>query len=223
MKELLQRNNFPARQVDVLAPFLVEDDSSQSIPIRTHNTILFVGRIVPEKGLTYLMRALSSVRKEWRLLVAGDGEERSHCESLAEELGVSGQIRFLGWVDEHELARLYDDSSFVVVPSLWPEPFGRVGPEAATRGRAAVAFDTGGVSDWLVDSVSGYLVPPGDLGLLSERVNSLLDSHAQQVEMGQQARVLAFAKWNSIDHVNHLITHLSAAHIKDTRHLVGGY
>jgi len=211
MQELLQRNKLSKERTNVLAPFLIPAPPPEATAITSYDTIVYAGRLTPEKGLPCLVRALSLVPRRWRLLVAGDGPGRAECERLAADLGIGARISFLGWLAGPKLAQVYGDSSFLVVPSLWPEPFGRVGPEAATYGRATVAFDVGGVSDWLVDGITGYLVPPSDISLLSERITSLLGSPAQQVEMGRQARTLALDKWSSAKHVDGLVKHLLAA------------
>lgn len=211
MRELLQRNRVPTERVSVLAPFLIAAPPPAATAATSHDTILYAGRLTPDKGLPGLMRALSGVRQAWKLMVAGDGEGRAQCERLADQLGIRQRVQFVGWLDRAKLAQLYREGSFVVLPSLLPESFGRVGPEAATYGRPAVAFDVGGVRDWLVDGVTGYLVPPGDIGLLADRIAHLLESPARQAEMGQQARALALAKWSSSRHVEELIGHLLAA------------
>ena len=61
--------------------------------------------------------------------------------------------RFHGWVDETQRAALFGGSGVLALPSTWPEPFGLVGLEAAAHGMPAIAFDVGGVREWLVPGV----------------------------------------------------------------------
>lgn len=211
MRELLQRNHLGKVRTNVLAPFLIETPLPELTTITNNSTIAYAGRLTPDKGLPHLIRALSNIPQAWRLLVAGDGAGRADCERLAAQLGVGERISFLGWLSGPKLAQFYRDSSFLVVPSHLPESFGRVGPEAATYGRAAVAYNVGGVADWLVDGVTGYLVPPGDISLLREQIENLLDAPARQIELGRQAQELAFARWSSAEHVVRLIGYLQAA------------
>ena len=76
----------------------------------------------------------------------------------------------------------------MAVPSLWPEPFGLVGLDAASLGRPAIAFDVGGIRDWLTDGANGRLVEPaaGSEGLAQAMV-ALLNDPAARERMGQRA------------------------------------
>jgi glycosyltransferase involved in cell wall biosynthesis len=96
---------------------------------------------------------------------AGDGPERPRLQQLAASLGI--RARFPGWVSGANRDALLGDAAVLAVPSVWPEPFGLVGLEAAAFGTPAVAFDTGGISEWLTDGVNGRLVAParGSAGL----------------------------------------------------------
>ena len=91
------------------------------------------------------------------LTLAGDGPSRDAWEQLSRELGV--RASFPGWVDADALDQLYRSAAMVIVPSLWPEPFGLIGLEAGAYGVPAVAFDVGGITEWLRNGVNGWLVP----------------------------------------------------------------
>ena len=69
------------------------------------------------------------------------------------------EAEFPGWVADADRARLFQSASAVAVPSVWPEPFGLVGLEAGAFGVPALAFDVGGISEWLEDGVNGWLAP----------------------------------------------------------------
>jgi glycosyltransferase involved in cell wall biosynthesis len=99
----------------------------------------------------------------------------------------------------------YRQSACVAYPSRWPEPFGRVGPEAFVRGRPVVAYATGGIPTWLHDGVNGYLVPPGDVHVFSQRLQMLLSDAALRKQLSEQARQQALAEWNAATHVDRLL------------------
>jgi glycosyltransferase involved in cell wall biosynthesis len=97
------------------------------------------------------------------------------------------------------------DSDLLVVPSLWPEPFGRIGPEAGTHGLPVAGFAVGGIPDWLEDGVNGYLArgdPPGVAALSDAIVKCLRDDSVHQ-KLRQGAVSLA-ARYSMRNHINAL-------------------
>ena len=140
--------------------------------------VLFLGRMTKLKGGDVLIRAVAeAARREGlriQLTMAGDGPQRAAWELLARELGVT--CRFTGWVNEEEREALLREASLLAVPSVWPEPFGLVGLEAARAGVPAVAFDVGGIREWLKDGVNGLLAdasPPDHRSLAAALVKAL--------------------------------------------------
>jgi glycosyltransferase involved in cell wall biosynthesis len=85
---------------------------------------------------------------------------------------------------------VYSRAALVAVPSLWPEPFGLVGLEAASLGIPAVAFDVGGVRQWLDPNRTGVLVDPasGSEGL-GAAIAALLADRSTRVRLGERARL----------------------------------
>jgi glycosyltransferase involved in cell wall biosynthesis len=160
-----------------------------ALPSSGHETrrrVVFAGRIVRPKGVGVLIRAASAVDGEF--VLCGDGRELDSMRELAAGLGLAERVRFTGWLDADALARELADASVVVVPSLWPEPFGLVGIEGFAAGRPAVASATGGIGDWLQDGVSGLAVKPGDEHGLASALQELLSDPARQSAMGEAGR-----------------------------------
>ena len=88
------------------------------------------------------------------------------------------EINFPGWVGRPQVEALLKSSDLLVVPSLWPEPFGLVGPEAGNYGVPVAAFNVGGIHDWLLDGVNGYLAsgsPPTSAGLAEAIIKCVQD------------------------------------------------
>ncbi|HKO97123.1 MAG TPA: glycosyltransferase family 4 protein [Pyrinomonadaceae bacterium] len=162
MKHEFVANGMDGSKVHVNPLFsaTVTDHSNGSGPAQP--CVLFVGRMTKLKGGDVLVRAVSEASKRIhhsiQLVMVGDGPQRAEWEQLALGLGV--QAHFTGWLDDElELARRFKEASVLAVPSLWPEPFGLVGLEAAKFGVPAVAFDVGGIPSWLDDGKNGVLVP----------------------------------------------------------------
>src|SRR5205085_1729680 len=91
-------------------------------------------------------------------------------------------------VPPDEMERSYLDASLFVVSSVWPEPFGLVGPEAMRYGLPVVAFDAGGIREWLLDGENGFLVPWMDTERFAARVQELLLNKPLARELGQRGR-----------------------------------
>ena len=131
-------------------------------------------------------RAARVLGRPVRIIMAGDGPQKEAWRSLASSLGV--QLEMTGWVAPEDRARVYGRGLLVAVPSLWPEPFGLAGLDAASLGRPAVAFDVGGIGEWLTDGLNGRLVDPGagEDGL-ARAIVSLLGEPRERERMGQRA------------------------------------
>lgn len=205
MRDLIVRGGAPIDKIVCLAPVLIDPQQMPERGAADNVTVLYAGRLTSEKGITHLIRAMAAIPGEWRLLVAGDGPERKPSQALAGQLGVADRVEFLGWLDSHEMSECYQQCTVVGFPSLWPEPFGRVGPEAYVHGKPVVAYATGGVSDWLIDGETGYLVAPGDVAQLGQRLRQLLETPVLCRQMGEQARRAALSHWTAESHITQLV------------------
>ena len=114
--------------------------------------LVFAGRMDHLKGGSYLLEALPSVARALSRRVhvtfAGDGPAKASWQAAAAALAAREpalSIFFTGWLDPEEMDALYARADLLVVPSLWPEPFGFVGPEAGRQRLPAAAFAVGGI------------------------------------------------------------------------------
>lgn len=145
--------------------------------------LVFIGRMDRMKGgdllLDALPRTLTTLGTPLRVTFAGDGPARDEWQRHAAEIAAANpriSVQFTGWLQRPEVNSLLDTADLLVVPSVWPEPYGLVGPEAGRRGVPAVAFDTGGIKEWLVEGVNGCLAPgarPDAAGLAGALVRCL--------------------------------------------------
>ncbi|HKI93997.1 MAG TPA: glycosyltransferase family 4 protein [Gemmatimonadales bacterium] len=165
MREEYLRHGFPDDRV-VCAPL----PAPVTKPSRAHHVhdalpsrILWVGRVDRIKGGRLLIEALPAVTRALSrrivMTFAGDGPDRAVWERLATRAHAQEPrltCAFPGWQSDDALAALYDTADLLAVPSLWPEPFGLVGLEAAAHGVPAVAFPSGGIPEWLHDASNGF-------------------------------------------------------------------
>jgi glycosyltransferase involved in cell wall biosynthesis len=188
MRKIAEFNGIPAAQIASIRYPLDEADFAPVDP-RASRRVTFIGRFVPQKGLMALVRALGTIPAALRpvLRAVGDGPDRAEALQTAARLGVV--LEAPGVADSVEIRRTIDESALVAFPSLWAEPFGRVGIEAFSRGRPVVAFDVGGVSSWLIPDGNGLLVPRGDEHALGAAIARLLADDALRGRLGAQARL----------------------------------
>jgi glycosyltransferase involved in cell wall biosynthesis len=179
------------------APLFSTDGIADSArPLPAHPTVLFAGRMTRIKGGAVLVRAAAMANRRMpvpvRLVFAGEGPERDRWRDLAVRLGVSAT--FTGWVSGPDRIAVLRGASLVAVPSLWPEPFGLVGLEAAAHGVPAIAFDVGGIRDWLQDDVGGRIV--GEIGsarALGRMIAAVCTTPVDLTRLGDGARRAARA------------------------------
>ncbi|WP_297813168.1 glycosyltransferase family 4 protein [uncultured Methylophaga sp.] len=117
----------------------------------------YLGRIEPEKGVELLLQAFQSLPDDYELKIAGTGKE-DYVQHLKQKYP-SARIQFLGWVAAEDVYREVD---FVIVPSMWNEPFGRTVIEAYSHGRAVIASARGGLKELVKEGETGQLFEPDD-------------------------------------------------------------
>ncbi len=210
-----RRSGAPGGVVHVL-PYGVAAAGAQP---RSHDgfTVLFAGRLIQHKGTEYLIRAFASVPPPARLVISGSGPEQSRLGSLAERLGLEPRVEFKG--DFPRASELYPSASVVVVPSIWPEPFGLVGPEAMAHGIPVVASRVGGVPEWLSDGETGFLVEPKDVETLAARINALLADPQLAGRLGRNAHLDAARRFTVERYVDSF-TALLNQHARSSTRLV---
>ena len=166
----------PADRVHAI-PLFASAVAPARVPASRDVDIVFLGRLTVLKGPAILIDAgRIAARRLGRTLAltfAGEGPERSAIQAIAPDGLI--EVKAPGWLDAGARTDLLSRSRLLAVPSVWPEPFGLVGLEAAALGVPAVAFDTGGISEWLTDGVNGTLVDPaGGAAALGHAIAALL-------------------------------------------------
>ncbi|MBV8955247.1 MAG: glycosyltransferase family 4 protein [Solirubrobacterales bacterium] len=155
---------------------------------------LYVGRLVPEKGVALLLEAWRGLGAEASLVLVGDGPLGDAARAAA-PFGV----RWLGPLPREQLAVAYASAAFALLPSIptarFREPWGLVCNEAMLQGRTVIASDTvGAVAGGLVrDEETGLVVPAGDAGALGRAIARLLGDEHLRLRLGEAAREAAGA------------------------------
>ena len=151
--------------------------------------VLFVGRLVPYKGLNVLMEAAAKVKGNIEFRIVGIGPELSELKSQVKRLGVSDRVKFLGRVGERQLQEIMQGAAIFCLPSINRlEAFGVVLLEAMRAGLAVVSSDIPGSGVSWVNS-TGLNVPVKDPKALAEAIDRLLANPQERERLGRRARL----------------------------------
>ena len=132
-----------------------------------------VGRVVARKGFDFLIKSLAKIKnKKIRALIIGDGPEKENLKKLAESLGVSDRIKFLGSISEEKKFQYFAAADVFVLSSVH-EGFGIVLQEAMQVGLPIIATDNGGQVDFVKEGDNGFLVKFGDENALIEKIDKI--------------------------------------------------
>ena len=210
MKQTLLQAGFPANRLTVTAsvtelPQLTEQElaypTSDTLPI-----VLYVGQLTEVKGVEFLIKAARQVRTPCRFIIVGDGYALPTAQKLVTKLDLAKRVEFKGWVLKEELGQYYRQASLLVVPSIYPEPFGLVGAEAMAYARPVIAFRRGGIPDWLQHGKTGFLVEPANISELAAQIDQILTNPALGEQMGKAGRAYLEEKFDPQVHCTTMLT-----------------
>jgi glycosyltransferase involved in cell wall biosynthesis len=188
MKRELLRNGVAEDRIEIHSPVPAAAEAEIHSNFSDRNRIIYSGQITRGKGVDVLLEALALVRVPFECLIFGDGNHRAFCEKLCRRLGLDGRVQFKGYVSPETIVPCYQECSVVVMSSVWPEPFGAAGLEGMRYGLPVVAFDAGGIGEWLIDGFNGSLVPWMDRAAFADRVETLLRDKSLARELGANGR-----------------------------------
>ena len=176
----------------IIAPMPVSTELFFPSGTRDGQRLLFVGRLMPQKGVDHLLHALAAMKTQASLDIVGDGPSRGALETLSRELGVASRVRWHGQLSQSELPPLYQTAAAVVVPSA-EEGLGLVAVEALLCETPVVAFDSGGLRDVIQHDRTGLLVPAGDRTALARTLDDLLTRDGRGSDLGRAGRLYALS------------------------------
>ncbi|MBO5725054.1 MAG: glycosyltransferase family 4 protein [Lentisphaeria bacterium] len=191
MRDNLLKNGF--EKVIKLPAFIQTEYGERSFMPEGVLRILFLGQLIRGKGADLMIRSLAKLSVPFECTVAGDGNDRAMLEKMLAEYKLQDKVRFCGFVSKPE--ELWKNCDVFCFPIRWQEPFGLVGLEAMAHGVPVVAFDRGGVREYLEDNRNGLAVPEhGDLenalAFLAENPGNVLE------KMSKYGRKMAEEKFS---------------------------
>jgi len=190
MADLLGRHGWPCSDIVPHAvPDHVRTESTADAPLAA-----FAGRLVPEKGVEWLLDAFAAaVRRvpDASLVIVGEGPSRAGLEARARTLRITDRVIFMGQLPRRESQHLLERAWVQVVPSLWAEPFGLVAAEALMRATPVIASDVGGPREIVEHGRTGWVVPTGDISALSDTLVAALSDRDRTRMLGHTGRIAA--------------------------------
>lgn len=166
---------FKPAPIVIYNPYDAEIFQRQVTPTARTNELLFLGRLVSEKGLDTLLESLGRLRQRQlrpRLTVVGSGPEQANMQELTKSLGLDDQVQFRGAQSGPELAATLNQHQTLVVPSKYDEPFGVVALEGIACGCAVIGSNGGGLPEAI--GPCGITFPNGDIAALENALERLL-------------------------------------------------
>ncbi|GJM61498.1 glycosyltransferase family 4 protein [Persicobacter diffluens] len=188
-------------------PFFMEHE----LPVKTKHvrpTILFIGQINKVKGIDLLLPALEMVMTKIPnvlLRIAGRGIALNGLKEKVRELNLEDNVEFLGFVGRDRIKDFYASGDLLLMPSIWHEQFGLIGPEAMSQGIPAIGSNIGGIPEWLYHDQHGYLFPPGDVEHMAKYIIKLLEDEALRASFGEACRNFAVNNHSPFDYESRMV------------------
>jgi glycosyltransferase involved in cell wall biosynthesis len=221
LKQQMVRAGYPTERIEVIPlpapeakPYV---QSPRDGPVR----FVFLGRMIPHKGVDWLLRAATRVRADMRIELAGTGNQEPEYRALAKKLGLDGRVQFHGWLEGQSVEDLLRGARALVFPSLWHEPAGLVAFEAMTHGRAVIGSRVGGMAEMIAEGVNGLLVEPGDVDGLAGAIDRLAGDWELARRLGEAGRRIAAERYTMDAHLDRL-TGLYGQLVRADKSLVQG-
>jgi len=183
VKGELIKKGFPAEHIHVL-PYGIEATHVLPYIGRDDGYVLFVSRLVEEKGCWPLLKAAKNLPHiQFKIVGSGPEEKKMKCWAID-----TPNVEFVGFKSGEDLWQIYRGARCVVVPSLWQEVFGMVALEAMAAGKPVIASNIGGLPEVIDDRVTGLLVQPGSVQDLAATIERLHRDSAYAAELGAAGR-----------------------------------
>ena len=179
------------------------------------NCILYVGRLSPEKGIETLIEGFKRINNpDARLKIVGD-TSGDYAKQLIENVSgnLKKRIQFLGFKPQNEVKRLFHESLFFVVPSVWYENQPNVVLEGMCKGRPALVSDLGSLTEMVIEGKTGYRFEAGNAENLAYKIDMMFNDPKKTIEMGKTAK-------NYVKEYHNLQNHLDS--LNELFHMVTG-
>ena len=187
LREYLIKSGF--KNVSFIPHFVENKNTKPNFDKIKDNHLLYLGQLEENKGVHILVKEMKRVVDEIpgvKLKIAGKGSQEQMLRQLTKDLAIEKNVEFVGWIKD--TTKLYDETSAVVVPSLWVEQFGFVTAEAMMHYRPVIGSDRGN-TPWLVkNNINGFIVDISKKNELSDKIIKLLKNQTSIKKFGLAGR-----------------------------------
>jgi glycosyltransferase involved in cell wall biosynthesis len=199
-REKLVRYGIASERISTVPLFVDPGDPPATEP---GQYFLYFGRLEGGKGVHTLLSAAQRY-PDVPLVIAGDGGERAALEERIAREKLT-HVRLIGFQGDAALADLIRGAICTIMPSEWYETFGLTLLESHALGRPVIASATGGTPEAVVQNVDGFLVPPGDVNALAERMGWMAAHRGEALTMGQAGRAKVEARFSPERHYQQVL------------------
>lgn len=204
MRDELIKNGFDPKRIRIHGPVPRPGEAGLRSTFSDRNLIIYAGQIIRGKGVDVLLESLAKVESPFECIILGDGNHRAYCEELSKKLGLADKVTFKGFIPQEELKAYYKECSIVALSSLWPEPIATIGLEVMRYALPVVAFDAGGIKDWLIDGHNGRLVPWMDRNAYAGAIDQLLKNKDEARRLGENGLQLVSERYDFDQYIRDL-------------------
>lgn len=178
--------------LDISEPQIeITDELTRKFKPRGKRVILYIGKIIEEKGIEILILSLKEVLKSvkgWKLLVVGRGRSSQKMKNLSRKLKISKYVEFVGAVPHSHIFSYYRISDIVVIPSIVPETFSIALSEAILSKKIIICSRIGALEERVSDGRNGFLVEPNDAEGLADKIVFVLKNQKKLKRLGENER-----------------------------------
>ena len=191
-----------------VVPHFTDWENTTEVKGPNNKNILYVGRLSKEKGIQYLIQAMSKIKEKYseaELHIVGEGNMEQNLKDLANKLDMGDKVIFHGYVAHENLANLYRKSTVLVLPSICKEMFGFTLIEAMSQGTPVITTNMGGQAERIQDGFNGYLVNPKDPEDLAEKICNILGDLELTRKMGENGIKIVERDHTPEEHLKRII------------------
>jgi len=169
VKQKYYELGFPSEKIKVINNFISGDLEEGKSDYQLGDYVLFIGSLVFQKGIEQFLE-VAAINNNISFIIAGDGKESS---DLIKKYKSYSNIKFIGTVQGKAKKKIFVNSRFVVVPSMWWETFGLIVLEANSYGKMVISTGLGGLKEIIINGKNGFLYNHNNLSSLEYLINKL--------------------------------------------------